>query len=278
MRLRKPSGFEMSASVELERLLAQLAVVALSLALVAALPFIRLRERRSVMLISTIALALVLTITAIAVRWQREGQGPFLTLYDVLLSNVFSLSLVFLSTYVLVRAIRPAAIAVLPVLVLLGIWLLLVPAQAIPLPATFDNYWLWLHVISGKIFFGLCLTAAGASVVLIFNSTRQAPTAPSADRAVWQLLSLAFVANSFMLIAGAVWAYAAWGRYWAWDSLEIWALLTWLALGFLLHIRVTFRHLPVTYLWAGSLIVFALAFLTFLGVPFVSVAPHKGIM
>jgi ABC-type transport system involved in cytochrome c biogenesis permease subunit len=256
----------------------QLAVAALLLAVFAAMTLGQTRGRRQAIMPAIVTVVLIVTAIAIWVRWQRESQGPFLTLYDVLLSNVFSLTLVFLCAYLLVRAIRPAAVVILPVLLLLGVWLLMAPPQAIPLPPTFDNNWLWLHVISGKIFFGLCLTAAGASLLLIIKSIRKAPPSGNIDNAIWKLMSLAFVCNSLMLIAGAVWAYSAWGRYWAWDSLEIWALLTWLSLGLLLHARITFRQLPSTYLWAGNLLVFVLAFLTFLGIPFISVAPHKGIM
>ena len=43
---------------------------------------------------------------AITGRWIRENQGPFLTLYDILLSGVFSLALMFLLISVLVPAVR----------------------------------------------------------------------------------------------------------------------------------------------------------------------------
>jgi len=78
-----------------------------------------------------------------------------------------------------------------------------------------------------------------------------------------------------MLIVGAVWAQDAWGRYWAWDPLETWAFLTWLVLAFSLHLRFTVKTTPRT----GAILilgVFAVAFLTFFGVPFISKAPHKG--
>lgn len=39
------------------------------------------------------------------------------------------------------------------------------------------------------------------------------------------------------LIFGAVWADKAWGRYWAWDPKETWALITWLIYAFYLHAR-----------------------------------------
>ena len=43
-------------------------------------------------------------------------------------------------------------------------------------------------------------------------------------------LSLHDALPILMLITGAVWAQDAWGRYWAWDSLETSAFLTWIFL------------------------------------------------
>ena len=90
-------------------------------------------------------------------------------------------------------------------------------------------------------------------------------------------MAVAFIFHSFMLIAGAVWAHDAWGRYWSWDPLETWSLLTWLSLAIVLHLRLTFRLQPALG-WLLVTGVFAVAFLTFFGVPFVSMAPHKGAM
>jgi ABC-type transport system involved in cytochrome c biogenesis permease subunit len=85
----------------------------------------------------------------------------------------------------------------------------------------------------------------------------------------------ALVFESLMLIAGAVWAQDAWGRFWAWDPLETWAFVTWIALSAAVHARLSWQLGPR----AGALMivaVFVIAFLTFFGVPFVSLAPHKG--
>ena len=81
-----------------------------------------------------------------------------------------------------------------------------------------------------------------------------------------------------MLMAGAVWAHSAWGRYWSWDPLETWTLVTWLMLGGILHARVTFRNMSPQTGHVLMLAAFVVAFLTFFGVPFLSVAPHKGVM
>jgi len=225
-----------------------------------------------------LSVILALLTAAVAGRWLREAQGPFLTLYDVLLSNLFSLTLVYLVAAWLLPALRRSAAIVVAFLGVLGIWALTVSAEAVPLPATFDNPWLWLHVTAGKLFLGLCLPAAATALWLLVRSRGSASQSGEMDAAVWLTLSLAFVCHSFMLIAGAIWAHSAWGRYWAWDSLETWTFITWLCIALLLHARVTFRRMPVSYGWSAVVAIFGLAILTFLGVPFLSIAPHKGVM
>lgn len=225
-----------------------------------------------------LSIVLALLTAAVAGRWLRESQGPFLTLYDVLLSNLFSLTLVYLVTAWLVPALRTSSAIVVGFLGVLGVWSLTVSAEAVPLPATFDNPWLWLHVTAGKLFLGLCLPAAATAMWLLAKPRSAARNGGEMDAAVWLTLSLAFVCHSFMLIAGAIWAHSAWGRYWAWDSLETWTFITWLCIALLLHARVTFRRMPVAYGWSAVIAIFGLAILTFLGVPFMSVAPHKGVM
>lgn len=225
-----------------------------------------------------LVIALLLLTAAVAGRWLRESQGPFLTLYDVLLSNLFSLTLVYLLAAWRVPALRTSSAIVVGFLGMLGIWSMGVSAAAVPLPATFDNPWLWLHVTAGKLFLGLCLPAAATALWLLARGKTAVTQGGDLDAAVWVTLSLAFVCHSFMLIAGAIWAHSAWGRYWAWDSLETWTFITWLCIALLLHARVTFRRMPAAYGWSAVVAIFGLAILTFLGVPFLSVAPHKGVM
>ncbi len=218
---------------------------------------------------------------AIAQRWAHFGQGPFMTLYEVLLSNLFTLGTVALVAFWLSAAARAGARVVLVVLLALGAWTLALPTEAVRLPPTFDNPWLWVHVLTGKLFLGTCLVAVGVATHLLVRWWRARPASLSPDPreldgAVWRFMSIAFVFHSAMLLAGAVWARDAWGRYWAWDPLETWSFLTWLLLALVLHLRVTVRiALPAG--WGLALAVFGLAFLTFFGVPFLSLAPHQGV-
>ena len=166
---------------------------------------------------------------------------------------------------------------------MLGVWLTKTPDNFILLPPTYENNWLWVHVAVGKVFLGLNLVAMSLSVAGLaqrLGSRKQVQATReyrSQERLAWNYLQGAFIFHSLMLIAGAVWAQDAWGRFWAWDSLETWAFITWLVMGLSLHARITYR-IPA---WVGSLLIFSvfiLAFLTFFGVPFTSVGPHKGIL
>ena len=106
---------------------------------------------------------------------------------------------------------------------------------------------------------------------------RAMPVDAIIDKLAWRLMMLALVFDSLMLIAGAVWAQDAWGRYWAWDSLETSAFLTWIFLAIGLHVRLSYRVKP----WISGLIiigVFLMAFSTYFGTPYLSPSAHKGVV
>ena len=225
---------------------------------------------------------LALHTLSLAARWQALGHGPFTTLYEILSSNVWSLMLVYAAVYLAVREVRASALIVLPVLFVLAAWLLAADPGAGHFPPTYSTALLYIHTVLGKLFLGLLLVAVGISGLIWlrrarWGSRRLAALPPDAalDELAYRFASFAFVFESMMLIAGAVWAQDAWGRYWAWDPLETWAFLTWLALALTLHARASLRVAPAvnSLLLAG---VFVLAFLTFFGVPFISTSPHKG--
>ena len=234
----------------------------------------RQAERR---VLAALWLAVVLLAVAVAQRWLRVGYGPFLTLFEILLSNVFSLGLFYAVAYWRVPAVRPGAVVVLPVLIVLGAWNVTVSPVQSDLPSTFDNPWLWVHVGTGKVFLGACLTAAGLAVVLLMHGAAGSETSRRSDLVAWRFMALAFVFQTLLIVAGAAWARDAWGRFWGWDPLETWSFITWLMAAAALHARVTWK-LPPAMGWWSILAVLVLAILTFLGVPFLSHAAHKGIL
>jgi len=253
-------------------------------ALMAALALAGTPTRAPVQAACAVALMVALGLHTLSLgsRWARLGHGPFTTLHEILSSNLWSLGMVLMFAWWAVREVRVAVSGAVPVLGVLGLWLLLANAGAGHLPATYDTPLLYIHTLVGKLYLGLLLVAVALGSVPLLRRTTWglmrfagAPDDRRLDEMAHRFAAYAFVFDTLMLIVGAVWAQDAWGRYWAWDPLETWAFLSWLALATALHARATLRP-PAAVFGAWLLGVFVLAFLTFFGVPFISTAPHKG--
>lgn len=100
-------------------------------------------------------------------------------------------------------------------------------ALCMPLQATWrqmpalQSPWFAPHVTAYVIAYGL-LTVSAALTLVSFRREKEA-VLEEAEAVV----RLAFPFLTFGLCSGALWADAAWGRYWAWDIKEVWSLLTW---------------------------------------------------
>jgi ABC-type transport system involved in cytochrome c biogenesis permease subunit len=243
---------------------------------------VMLRRRPERVVLALMVLGLVLHTVSIALRWERLGHGPYITLFEILSSNIWSIMLIFSLAYWRLPPIRPSAAVVMPILFMVMGWLLMTSPVEGHLPATYHTTWLFIHIGFGKVFFGAVMVAVGISGVILLRRTafgqsrfERLPADNRLSELAFRCMAIGFIFETLMLIAGAIWAQDAWGRYWAWDPLETWAFLTWLVLAFSLHARFTYKLSPR----AGSLLVlavFVVAFLTFFGVPFISTSAHKG--
>lgn len=219
---------------------------------------------------------------SLVMRWERVGHGPFVTMFEILSSNLWSLLLVFTGFYWRVPAVRPAAAVVMPLLFIMMGWLLMTNPGETEMPATFHTVWLYVHIGLGKVYLGSVLIAVGLSAIILARGTVRGerwfftlPDSLRLSELSFRFIALAFIFDSLMLIAGAIWAQDAWGRYWAWDPLETWSFITWVLLAISLHARLAWKVGP--RLGAVLILsVFIAGFLTLFGVPFISAGPHKG--
>jgi cytochrome c-type biogenesis protein CcsB len=65
------------------------------------------------------------------------------------------------------------------------------------------------------------------------------PAATTLDVMAYRVIAFAFPIWTFAVIAGAIWAQEAWGRYWGWDPKETWSFITWVIYAGYLHARST---------------------------------------
>ena len=119
-----------------------------------------------------------------------------------------------------------------------------------PQPPALQSTWLVIHVfvaILGSSFFAL---GGGLSLVQLLQARREArgsglrflatlPNALKLENLAYRLILVGFVFWTFTLIAGAVWAERAWGRYWGWDTKEVWTFIIWTIFAGYIHARAT---------------------------------------
>jgi cytochrome c-type biogenesis protein CcsB len=150
-----------------------------------------------------------------------------------------------------------------------AITLLYVPSA--PLVPALKSTWLVIHVsaaiISGGVF--LLANVIAAAYLYLDNMeskgprkvwAQRLPTLEVLDQLSYRLVAFVFPLWTFSVIAGAIWAESAWGRYWGWDPKETWAFITWVAYAAYLHARVTVgwrgRRAAWLCLLAGSTFLF----------------------
>ena len=135
-------------------------------------------------------------------------------------------------------------------LLTLGTAVTLLYVESAPLVPALKSPWLVIHVSAAIISGGIFLLANSiAAVYLILekierggsrgNWASRLPSLDSLDQLTYRLIALVFPLWTFSIIAGAIWAEAAWGRYWGWDPKETWSFITWVAYAAYLHARVT---------------------------------------
>lgn len=134
------------------------------------------------------------------------------------------------------------------VLVFLGVATTNFYVDVVPLPPALQSYWLVIHVFVASLGTGFYGLGAALSVVQLVQARREArglvairavPTAERLESLAYRLIVVGFVFWTFTLIAGSIWAEHAWGRYWGWDTKEVWTFIVWVIFAGYIHARAT---------------------------------------
>jgi cytochrome c-type biogenesis protein CcsB len=149
------------------------------------------------------------------------------------------------------------AFVMLPVVLYLGLAGTVLYTKAGPLVPALNSYWIKIHVAAAVTASGAFLLSGVIALLYLLRARfdartdiglpvrfpvtlgRSLPPAGSLDRAAYVVIAFAFPVWTFAIIAGAIWAEAAWGRYWGWDPKETWSFITWVLYAGYLHARAT---------------------------------------
>ncbi|MEV0130537.1 c-type cytochrome biogenesis protein CcsB [Dactylosporangium sp. NPDC050688] len=121
-----------------------------------------------------------------------------------------------------------------------------------PLVPALQSYWLVIHVGAASIASGIFLVgfiAAAMHLIRLghdqgkrnfpYSLGERLPEADVLERVSFRVHAFAFPIWTFGIIAGAIWAEAAWSRYWNWDPKEVWSFVAWVVYACYLHARST---------------------------------------
>lgn len=191
------------------------------------------------------AVGLLVHLSAIAVRWAAVGHGPFITKYENLSSYALATVILALaSTRIRSMCGRGLDVVLYPVVLMLMAIGLYTGPEVRSLPPTFSGTWLVLHVCFYFIAFAAAAACLSSSALLLLSPRRigRLPSDPAElDAIAYRFGGLAFAFWGVGMLTGSVWAYYSWGRFWGWDPVETWSLVTWLAFGLYLHARRFYR-------------------------------------
>ncbi len=206
--------------------------------------------------LSLTVLGMLLNLVGVIGRGLAAHRVPWGSMYEFSITGCLAVSAVYLF---LVRRyhVRWLGLLVTAFLVtVLGIAVVLLYRPVEPLVPALHSYWLAIHVSAAAVAGGAYTVGALASVLYLVRHRAETkaranpglpqtgflwrtPPAESIDRVAYRVHAFAFPLWTFAVMAGAIWAQYAWGRFWGWDPKEVWAFITWVAYAAYLHARAT---------------------------------------
>jgi len=216
-------------------------------------------------------LGFILLLAGIVARGISNGHVPWGNMYEFSITGALAFTGAYLAALRKYDLRWLGLFVSISVLLTLGTAVTLLYRDSAPLVPALKSTWLVIHVFAAIISGGVFLLAnvvAGAYLYLDRLESRgprpawlqRVPSLEVLDQLSYRLVAFVFPLWTFAVIAGAIWAESAWGRYWGWDPKETWAFITWVAYAAYLHARVTVgwrgRRAAWLCIFAGSTFLF----------------------
>ncbi|WP_007024821.1 c-type cytochrome biogenesis protein CcsB, partial [Saccharomonospora iraqiensis] len=208
-------------------------------------------ERAGRMGVALIVLGALLHLSALVLRGLATDRAPWGNMYEY----IMAICLVTVVAWLVMLRRYPirhlSAFMLLPVVILMFVGGTMLYAVAAPVQPALQSYWLVIHVAAAAISSGVFLVPGVASLLYLFRAAHERDPAKFArfgprlpaldvlDRVAYRTTVLAFPIFTFGVLCGAVWAEAAWGRFWGWDPKETVAFIAWVVYAAYLHSRAT---------------------------------------
>jgi cytochrome c-type biogenesis protein CcsB len=202
------------------------------------------------------AAAVAAHLTAVLLRGLAVHRAPWGNMYEFVTALTCVAAIFFLFVMVRYRAWALGVFVMGAVVIALGLAETIIYTVAGQLVPALQSYWLDIHVTAMTLATGIFFVAAVLGVVYLAverydrrvaagravpgnGIVQRLPGKETLDRLTYRTIVFGFPVWTFGVIAGAIWADQAWGRYWGWDPVETWAFITWVLYAAFLHARAT---------------------------------------
>ncbi|HVT69665.1 MAG TPA: c-type cytochrome biogenesis protein CcsB, partial [Trebonia sp.] len=202
------------------------------------------------------AVGMLAHLTAVVTRGLAVHRAPWGNMYEFITALTCVAAIFFGYIVVRYRAWALGVFVMGAVVIALGLAETLIYTPAGPLVPALQSYWLSIHVTAMTLATGIFFVAAVLGIMyLVAEGYRRRvaagkaepgngliariPSAAQLDKLTYRTVVFGFPVWTFGVIAGAIWADQAWGRYWGWDPVETWAFVTWVIYAAYLHARAT---------------------------------------
>ncbi len=204
---------------------------------------------------SLTVLAFVLHLAATVLRGIAASRVPWANMYEFALTATCAIMLVFLIAQLFIDLRFLGTLVTGLVVLFLGVSKVNYYVEIVPLQPALDSYWLVIHILVAVLAVGFFTLSFGLALLQVLQSGREAkiaaqepgglrflatlPNAVRLEDIAYRLAIIGFVFWTFTLIAGSIWAEAAWSRYWGWDTKEVWTFVIWVLYAGFIHARAT---------------------------------------
>ncbi len=216
-------------------------------------------------------LGFLLLFAGVIARGISAGRVPWANMYEFSITSALAFTGAYLGVLRKYDLRWLGLLISLIVLIILGTAVTILYIPTAPLMPALQSPWLIIHVSAAMISGGIFLLANIVAGTYLYLDSMEAkgprsalaerlPSLEVLDQLCYRLVAFVFPLWTFAVIAGAIWAEGAWGRYWGWDPKETWAFITWAVYAAYLHARVTVgwrgRRAAWLCLFAGSTFLF----------------------
>ena len=206
-------------------------------------------------------------------RGIAAGRVPWSNMYEFALTGTMLIVAVFLGVLFRYDLRFLGAFITGLIVLLLGGATLAFYVEITPLADPLKSVWLVIHVFVASLATAFFALAFGLSVLQLMQARRERkmlaaaalastessaaaveasatvkagprylrtlPSADSLESLAYRFAIIGFIFWTFTLIAGAIWANDAWGRYWGFDTKEVWTFVIWVLYAGYIHARAT---------------------------------------